>query len=75
MSWRRRVWEVVQCSRTGQGPRVVLEKLITMVSVPRWVTGFQEELVCPCGQVACRRSKSMAKLARSNPAPALACGE
>lgn len=75
VSWRRRVREVVQCSRTGQGPQVVAEKLITMVSVPRWVTGFHEELVCPCGQVACWRSKSMVKLARPNPAPALACGD
>jgi hypothetical protein len=47
----------------GQGPQVAAEKLITMVSVPRWVTGFHEELVCPCGQVACWWSKSMVKLA------------
>jgi hypothetical protein len=47
---------------------VVAEKLITTVSVPRWVTGLHEELVCPCGQLACRRSKSMVKLARSTAA-------
>ncbi|HET9256669.1 MAG TPA: hypothetical protein VFO16_15925 [Pseudonocardiaceae bacterium] len=46
-----------------------------MVSAPRCVTGFHEELVCPCGQVACWWSKSMVKLARSNPAPALAWGD
>ena len=75
MSWRRPDAEVVHWARTGQGPQVSFAKVITIVSVPRWVTGFQELLVRPCGQVACRASKSMAKAARSNPAPALACGE
>ena len=50
-------------------------KVITIVLVPRWLTGFQWLLAWPCGQVACWASKSMAKAVRSYPAPALACGE
>src|SRR6266487_1453364 len=49
---------------------ITFAKVITIVSVPRWATGFQELLVRPCGQVACRASKSMVNAARSNPAPA-----
>ena len=75
MSWRRPAAEAVHWARTGQGPQVPFAKVITIVPVPRWATGFQELLVWPCGQVACWASKSMAKAARSNPAPALACGE
>jgi hypothetical protein len=66
---------VVHWARTGQGPQVPLAKVITIVSVPRWVTGFQELLAWPCGQVACWAPKSMAKAVRPNPAPARACGE
>ncbi|MGW3473556.1 hypothetical protein ACWDKQ_35080 [Saccharopolyspora sp. NPDC000995] len=65
----------VHCSRTGQGPKVAVAKVITIVSVPRWAAGFQVELVWPCEQVGCSRSKSMVKRVRSNPAPALAWGE
>jgi hypothetical protein len=66
---------VVHCARTGQGPQVPFGKVITIVAVPRWATGFQALLAWPCGQVACSAAKSMAKAVRSNPAPALACGE
>ena len=75
VSWRRPDAEVVHWARTGQGPHVAFAKVITIVSVPRWVTGFQWLLAWPCGQVACWLSKSTAKAARSNPAPARACGE
>src|ERR1019366_6057792 len=61
VSWRRPAAEVVHWARTGQGRQVLLAKVITIVSVPRWVTGFQELLAWPCGQVACWASKSMAK--------------
>ena len=47
--------------------------LITMASVPRWVAGLHQVLVCPCGHLACWVSKSMVNPARSYPAPALAC--
>src|ERR1019366_7866057 len=67
--------EVVHWVRTGQGPQVPSTKVITIVSVPRWATRSRQLLAWPCGQVACRASKSMANAARSNPAPALACGE
>jgi hypothetical protein len=33
--------------------------LITIASVPRWVTVFHQVLLWPCGQVACSESKSM----------------
>ena len=49
--------------------------MITIASVPCWVTVFHQVLLWPCGQVACLESKSMVKLARSSPAPALACRE
>src|ERR1019366_9669585 len=62
-------------SRTGHGPQSSAEKVITMVGVPRWVTGFHERLVRPCGQIACPASKSMVNAVRSKPAPALACAE
>lgn len=75
MSWRRCDAEVGHSSRTGHGPQSALEKVITMVGVPRWVAGFHELLVWACGQVACRASKSMVNAVRSNPAPARACGE
>ena len=75
VSWRRPDAEVVHWARTGQGPQVRFAKVITIVSVPRWVTGFQELLAWPCGQVACWAPKSMAKAVRPDPASALACGE
>src|SRR6266702_5424415 len=75
VSWRRPDAEVVHWARTGQGPQVLFAKVITIVLVPRWVTGFQWLLAWPCGQVACRASQSMANAARSYPAAALACGE
>ena len=75
MSCRRRDAEVVHRVRTGQGEQVLAAKVITIVWVPRWLTGFQWLLAWPCGQVACCASKSMAKAVRSYPAPALACGE
>jgi NAD(P)-dependent dehydrogenase (short-subunit alcohol dehydrogenase family) len=34
--------EVVHWARTGQGPQVRFAKVITIVSVPRWATGFLE---------------------------------
>lgn len=52
----------------GAGLAGVVAKVMTIVSVPRWVAGFQEELIWPCGQVACSRSKSRVKRVRSNPA-------
>ena len=75
VSWRRPAAEVVHWARTGQGLQLPFAKVITIVPVPRWLTGFQELLAWPCGQVACRAPKSMAKAVRSNPAAALACGE
>src|SRR5258706_16095111 len=75
VSWRRPDAEVVHWARTGQGPQVPFAKVITIVSVPRWATGFQWLLAWPCGQVACRLSKSLAKEGRSNPAPARARGD
>ena len=75
MSWRPTRGEVerVHCSRTGQDRHVSAANLITMASVPRWVAGLHQVLVCPCGHLACWVSKSMLKPARSYPAPALAC--
>jgi len=63
----------VHWSRTGQGRQVPAANLITIASVPRWVAGLHQVLVCPCGQVAWWASKPMVKPARSSPAPALAC--
>ncbi|MGH4022720.1 MAG: hypothetical protein ACRDT0_26485 [Pseudonocardiaceae bacterium] len=64
--------ERVHWSRAGQPWQVCAANLITMVSVPRWVHGLHDELVLPCGHLACWASKSMVKLARSYPVPALA---
>src|SRR5258708_18846597 len=75
VSCRRAEAEVVHWARTGQGPQVLLAKVITIVLVPRWVAGFQWLLAWPCGQVACCAPKSMAEAVRAYPAPALACGE
>src|ERR1035441_229599 len=75
VSWRLLALEVVHRSRAGHGPQSSAEKVITMVGVPRWVTGFHERLVRPCGQIACPASKSMVNAVRSYPAPALACAE
>src|ERR1035441_7724226 len=75
VSWRRPDAEVVHWARTGQGRQVAFAKVITIVSVPRWATGFQELLAWPCGQVACQIGRSMVNLDLSNPWPALACGE
>src|SRR5450755_2812235 len=47
VSWRRPDAEVVHWARTGHGPQVPFGKVITIVSVPRWVTGFQELLAWP----------------------------
>ena len=41
VSWRRPDADVVHWARTGQGPQVPSAKVITIVLVPRWVTGFQ----------------------------------
>ena len=66
---------VVHWPRTGHGAQVVVSNLMTIASVPRWVHELPDELILSCGQRACRASKSMSKLTRSNPASALACGE
>jgi len=66
---------VVHWPRTGHGAQVAVSNLMTIASVSRWVHGLHDELILPCGQRACRVSKSMSKLARSNPPPALPCGE
>src|ERR1035437_2954506 len=42
VSWRRPDAEVVHWARTGQGAQVPFGKELTIVSVPRCVTGFQE---------------------------------
>src|ERR1019366_5378992 len=52
VSWRRPDAEVVHWARTGPGPQMPFAKVITMVSVPRWMDGFRELLAWPCGQVA-----------------------
>src|SRR5258707_13429910 len=72
VSWRRPDPEGVHWARTGQGPQVPFAKVITIVSVPRWVTGFQWLLAWPCGQVAWRASESTAQAGRSKPEPGLA---
>ena len=55
MSWRPYFGEVerVHCSRTGQGRHVPAANLITIVSLPRWVTAFHQVEVLPCGHCAC----------------------
>ena len=74
VSWRPYVGEVerVHCSRTGQPRQVPAANLITIASVPRWVTGFHQVEVWPCGHRARSVSKSMVNPAQSYPAPALA---
>jgi len=47
----------------------------TTAWVPRWAAGLHDALACPCGQVTRWVSQSTVKAARSNPAPARACGE
>jgi hypothetical protein len=41
----------VHRSRAGQGPQSAAEKQTTVASLPRWVHGFQDAAVLPCGQV------------------------
>jgi len=67
VSWRRPAAEVVHWARTGQGPQVPFAKVITIVLVPRWATGFQELLAWPCGQVAWRAPAAAGAALRCRP--------
>jgi hypothetical protein len=71
--WRRR--PLVHSWRTGQGVHAVIGQDTTMAWSWCCRHGFQELLVIPCGQVACRASKSTANAGLSYPAPALAWAE
>ena len=73
MIWRR--WPLVHSWRAGQGRHAVFGQDTTIASSWRCRHGVQELLAIPCGQVACRASKSMANEALSYPAPALAWAE
>ncbi len=66
---------VVHWSRSGHAPQVTPATLTTILSVPCWVHGLQEELTWPCGQVARRDCQSMVNAATWNPALPLAWTE
>lgn len=51
----------VQRARTGQARQVALSNVTWMEADAPRVTALQERLGWPCGQVAVRRSQSMAK--------------
>ena len=71
--WRRR--PLVHSWRAGQGRHAVAGQDTTIASSWRCRHGVQVLLAIPCGQVACRASKSKANAALSYPAPALAWAE
>jgi len=71
--WRRR--PLVHSWRAGQGMHAFFGQDTTIASSWCCRHGFQVLLVTPCGQVACRASKSKANAALSYPAPALAWAE
>src|SRR5271166_69697 len=71
--WRRR--PLVHSWRAGQGRHAFFGQDTTIASSRRCRHGLQELLATPCGQVACRVSKSTANAALSYLAPALACAE
>src|SRR6266700_531436 len=71
--WRRR--PLVHSWRAGHGTHALFGQATTIASSWRCRHGLQELLAVPCGQVACRASKSKANAALSYPAPALAWAE
>jgi hypothetical protein len=71
--WRRR--PLVHSWRAGQGRHAVAGQDTAIASSWRGRHGVRVLLAIPCGQVACRASKSKANAALSYPAPALAWAE
>jgi len=71
--WRRRL--LVHSWRAGQGRHAVAGQDTTIASSWRCRHEVPVLLAIPCGQVACRASKSKATRLWSYPAPALAWAE